>query len=84
MMLSVGTDQGVAEPFDTRRRRPLTDRQLAVLRLIAQGCTNNEIGRQMAVSPNTISHHIRVILQKLNARDRAHAVAIAMRESILR
>jgi DNA-binding CsgD family transcriptional regulator len=66
------------------RRRELTERQFAVLRLIAQGSTTAEMGRLLGVSPNTVRGHILAILAKLGARDRAHAVAIAMREGLLR
>ena len=67
-----------------RRPRPLTGRQYAVLRLIAQGQTDKEIARQMGLTENTVSDHVRLILAKLNARTRAHAVAIAFRERLLR
>jgi LuxR family transcriptional regulator, maltose regulon positive regulatory protein len=66
------------------RPKPLTARQHSVLRLIAQGQTTGEIASQLGVTPNTVRDHIRLILAKLHARDRAHAVAIAMREGLLR
>jgi DNA-binding CsgD family transcriptional regulator len=61
----------------------LTARQHFVLRLIAEGKTTDEIAGQLGVSRNTIRDHIRMILAKLNARDRAHAVAIALREGLM-
>jgi DNA-binding NarL/FixJ family response regulator len=57
---------------------------LEVLRLIAQGLATDEIGLRLKVSKNTVRGYVRVILLKLGAKDRAHAVAIAMREGLLR
>jgi DNA-binding NarL/FixJ family response regulator len=78
-------ESGVAKPpfVQEGRRRPLTDRQLEVLRLIAQGLATDEIGLRLKVSKNTVRGYVRVILLKLGAKDRAHAVAIAMREGLL-
>lgn len=67
-----------------RRRRPLTARQLAILRLIAAGRTTDQIAEQLGVSRNTIRDHVRMILLKFNVSDRAHAVALAMREGLIR
>ena len=52
--------------------------------MIAQGRTTEEMARQLGVSINTIRDHVRHILLKLHAVDRAHAVAIAMREGLIR
>jgi ATP/maltotriose-dependent transcriptional regulator MalT len=56
----------------------LSWRELDVLALIAQGCSNSEIGEQLALSPETIKTHVRRIIARLNARNRAHAVAIGI------
>lgn len=57
----------------------LTKRECEVLGLIAQGMTNEEIGKQLFLSPETIKSHVRHILSKLSAKSRAHAVALGLR-----
>jgi len=59
----------------------LTERELAVLRLVAGGYSNKEIGRTLGISDGTVKNHLTEILEKLQARDRTHAVlkAIASR-----
>lgn len=59
----------------------LTDREVAVLRLVAGGYSNKEIGRTLGISDGTVKNHLTEILGKLDARDRTHAVlkAIAYR-----
>lgn len=59
----------------------LTERELAVLRLVAGGYSNKEIGRLLSISDGTVKNHLTEILRKLDARDRTHAVikAIATR-----
>jgi DNA-binding NarL/FixJ family response regulator len=62
----------------------LTDRQYEVLCLIAEGEAQAAIAAKLRVSTNTIRDHIRLILAKLRAKDRPHAVCIAFRLGILR
>ena len=57
----------------------LTDREAAVLRLLAAGHTNREIGQQLFISPKTAGVHVSNILRKLAARDRVQAAAVAVR-----
>lgn len=57
---------------------PLTHRETQILSCIAYGNTNKQIGYMLKISEQTIKNHISAILRKLNANDRAHAVAIAM------
>ncbi len=59
----------------------LTERELAVLRLVAGGYSNKEIGRTLGISDGTVKNHLTDVLEKLQARDRTHAVlkAIASR-----
>ncbi len=60
-----------------------TERELAVLRLIARGLGNKEIAAQLSLSENTVKTHVRNILSKLNARSRAEAAAYAVRAGIV-
>jgi two-component system NarL family response regulator len=55
----------------------LTPRQMEVLRLIARGLGNERIADRLRLSPHTIKNHVHNILERLDAKDRAEAVAHA-------
>ncbi|WP_332854231.1 response regulator transcription factor [Duganella sp. S19_KUP01_CR8] len=57
----------------------LSKREIEVLRLVGEGNTNQRVADQLGLSEDTIKAHMKAILQKLDARDRTHAVMIAMR-----
>ncbi|HZY62387.1 MAG TPA: response regulator transcription factor [Edaphobacter sp.] len=61
----------------------LTDREIEVLRLVANGNSNKIIGSQLNVSEATIKGHLKSILAKLGANDRTHAVTIAIRRGFI-
>lgn len=61
----------------------LTEREMDVLRLIRDGCKNKEIAAQLAISETTVNFHIKNLIGKLQAKDRTHAVALAIRRGIL-
>jgi DNA-binding NarL/FixJ family response regulator len=61
----------------------LTPAEIRVLRLIAEGYANKEIGAQLAISEETIKSQVRSILSKLNANDRTHAAMIGLRRGII-
>jgi DNA-binding CsgD family transcriptional regulator len=61
----------------------LTARELEVLRLVAAGLTNREIGNELFISAKTASVHVSNILAKLGAGSRAEAAAIAHRDGLL-
>jgi len=61
----------------------LTQRERDVLRLLAAGCANEEIGRRLFISPETVRTHIRKAMAKLGAETRTQAVATALRRSLI-
>ena len=61
----------------------LTDRELQVLKLVAQGLSNRDIGGQLYISENTVKNHVRNILEKLQLHSRMEAVLYAVKEKIL-
>jgi two-component system, NarL family, nitrate/nitrite response regulator NarL len=61
----------------------LTDRELDVLRLLADGLEQNAIARELFISPKTVSTHIQRILTKLGVHSRAQAIALAYRENLI-
>jgi len=70
------------EDEPTSRRAQLTDRELQVLGLIAQGLQNKDIASQLFISENTVKNHVRNILEKLNLRSRMEAVFYAVRTKL--
>jgi len=66
---------GVAPPSAAPRPELLSGRELEVLRLMRQGNSNVEIGRQLGIAERTVKSHVTAIFMKLNASDRAGAVA---------
>jgi DNA-binding NarL/FixJ family response regulator len=63
-------------------RRPLSQRDLTMLALIAEGATNREIAAHLAVSEQTIKNGLSVLYQKLGVRNRAEAVMTVAQEDI--
>lgn len=60
-----------------------TPRERQVLQLIADGLVNREIGVELHLSEETVKSHVRHLLAKLQARSRAHAVAVAFRRGLV-
>lgn len=69
-------------PF-ARTRPELTTRELSVLRLVAEGCSNRSVGEQLGLSALTVKSHLARISRKLGTGDRAGLVAIALRTGLL-
>ena len=61
----------------------LTQREREVLRLLADGHTNEEIGKRLFISPETVRTHVRKAMTKLDADTRTQAVATALRQSLI-
>lgn len=61
----------------------LTERELEVLALLAKGLSNAEIAQQLTISVSTAKHHVRAILSKLDAANRAEAAALALQHDLI-
>jgi len=76
----------ISKRGDERRQVPapkLTDREMEVLQLVAEGLNNREIGQRLFISENTVKNHIRNILEKLHLHSRMEAVVYAVREKMI-
>ncbi len=76
-----------AEPAATQReptRADLSDRELEVIRLVAEGLNNREIASRLVISEKTVKTHISHILSKLNLDDRTQLAIYAIRTGIAR
>lgn len=80
-------ETGTAERADGQARQPLvealTDRELDVLRLVAEGLSNRDIADTLTIVESTVRSHVYNLCQKLGARNRTHAVARARALRIL-
>jgi PAS domain S-box-containing protein len=73
----------VAPRPDDRAERGLTRRERQVLRQIALGATSEQAAGQMGVSPETARTHVRNAMEKLGARTRAQAIALALKRRLI-
>jgi DNA-binding NarL/FixJ family response regulator len=64
-------------------RPELSQRETQVLRCLARGKSNKEIGRALFIGEGTVKHHVKSILRKLPAVGRAEAMAIAARRGLI-
>ena len=75
---------GFLASVNTTEKLPsLTQRERDVLRLLADGFSNEEIGKQLYISPETVRTHVRKAMDKLDADTRTQAVATALRQSLI-
>ena len=72
-----------ASAVDSEKVSLLTERELEVLRLTAQGLSNSEIADQIFVSEGTVKTHVRRIFSKIEVRDRTQAVIFAFNTGIV-
>jgi DNA-binding CsgD family transcriptional regulator/tetratricopeptide (TPR) repeat protein len=61
----------------------LTTRQMEVLSLMNEGCTNSEIAARLFISSKTVDHHVSAILAKLDAHNRVEAVSVALQSNLI-
>jgi DNA-binding NarL/FixJ family response regulator len=73
----------IARPARPKELDELTAREQEILRLIANGQSNSEIGEQLYISETTVKTHVTHILHKLGLRDRVQAVVLAYQTGLL-
>ncbi|BDZ44138.1 response regulator [Naasia aerilata] len=75
---------GAREAPDSAALAALTEREVEVLRLVAEGLTNEEIGARLYLSPLTAKTHVSRILTKLDCRDRVQLVVLAYETGLVK
>jgi DNA-binding NarL/FixJ family response regulator len=73
----------IASAEATQSIPSLTQREREVLRLLADGLKNEDIGKRLFISPETVRTHVRKAMAKLEADTRTQAVATALREQLI-
>jgi two-component system nitrate/nitrite response regulator NarL len=73
---------GVVDVAVARTSR-LTQRETAILRLIAEGCTCLEVALRLGISGKTVENHKQRIFRKLDVQNQSHAIAIALRTGVI-
>jgi DNA-binding NarL/FixJ family response regulator len=72
----------LAEPSAAGLPAGLSEREAEVLRLVAAGCSNRQIGEELSISLNTVDRHVSNILTKVGAANRAEAASFAVRNGL--
>jgi DNA-binding NarL/FixJ family response regulator len=81
LALTLPPTESEAQPRDASFG--LSPRELEVLRLLADGRSNQEIGRQLFISPRTVANHVTSIMNKLGLESRTAVAAWAIRQGIV-
>ncbi|HIN25564.1 MAG TPA: response regulator transcription factor, partial [Dehalococcoidia bacterium] len=61
---------------------PLTEREVEVLKLVAQGLSNHEIGETLVIADRTVSKHVSSIIEKLHVSNRTQVALYALKEGL--
>jgi len=76
ILAATGTD--LSRPRTNRAlTEPLSDRELQMLSMLANGDSNREIGRALYISENTVKYHLKNIYSKLTVNSRTQAISVA-------
>ncbi len=81
--ISLGAVRASLPRPDAPSRIQLTEREASILRLIAGGYSNKEIGRNLHLAEGTVKNYVSDLLVKLDSRDRTHAVLKAITQRLL-
>lgn len=81
--VSLGPVRSQVKRLETPANTALTEREISILKLVAGGYSNKEIGRALHLSEGTIKNYVSDILLKLDCRDRTHAVLKAIAQRLL-
>ncbi|MEI6075090.1 MAG: response regulator transcription factor [Verrucomicrobiota bacterium] len=73
----------ISDRVNQRIQSDISSREIEVLRLIAQGNANKEIGAKLGISEGTVKNHLTHIFTKLGAADRAQALTIAVKRQLI-
>lgn len=69
---------------ERRKREPLSDREISVLRLVMKGFANKQIADELRITEATVKAHVSRVMEKMGVPDRTRAVAVAIERGILR
>jgi LuxR family maltose regulon positive regulatory protein len=83
LLEAFGESVNIASPIASPLNEPLSQRELEVLRLIADGATNQEIAHELVLTVNTVKRHISNIFGKLHVSNRVQAIARARELNLL-
>lgn len=83
MPVTAAKGHAAGDAAQGKRKSALTERQVEILRLVQAGKYNKEIARAVEISEPAVKMHLRAIFSKLNAKNRAHAVTIALSDGTL-
>jgi DNA-binding NarL/FixJ family response regulator len=83
LMRLAAIDRSNARPANGALPAPLTERELQVLRLMADGSANTEISHLLRISPHTVKSHVIHIFNKLGVDDRTEAAVWAARNGLV-
>ena len=70
-------------PRATQQAPSLSSREREIIGLLAKGLTGEQVAEELVLSTETVKTHIRNAMTKLEARNRVHAIAIALREGVI-
>jgi DNA-binding NarL/FixJ family response regulator len=84
LQMAAGSRTSLVELLAKERESDLTDHDLGLLRLVAAGLTDHEIGQQLYLSPHTVKHRIDRLRQRVHARNRIQLAAWAATQVTLR